>query len=163
MNVYIVEGQTYRKEVGYGNFNSIAFKNNNNNQQMIQFIPYQDMTYNQQIYKPRLSNKTHISMPHTNFNDGHVRYELMNVKQANNIVPNTPKVETVGVNPQTQPMQYTQAGTNTNLANNRFVQTQPMQISEAGVNTNLPSNRYAQTQPMQYSEAGTNTNLPTNV
>ena len=25
VNVYIVEGQTYRKEVGYGNFNSIAF------------------------------------------------------------------------------------------------------------------------------------------
>ena len=57
VNVYIVEGQTYRKEVGYGNFNSTAFKDNNN-QQMIQFIPYQDMTYNQQIYQPRLSNTT---------------------------------------------------------------------------------------------------------
>ena len=56
------------------------------------------MTYNQQIYQPRLSNTTHISMPHTNFNDGHVRYELMNVNRANNIVPNTSKVESVGVN-----------------------------------------------------------------
>merc|ERR1712081_149373 len=130
VNVYIVDGQTYRKEVGYGNFNAIAFKNNDNNQQMIQFIPYQDMTYNQQIYQPRLSNKAHITMPHTNFNDGHVRYELMNVKQANNIVPNTQKVETVGVNSET--MQYTQVGTYTNLANNRFVQTQPMQFSEVG-------------------------------
>ena len=73
-------------------------------------------------------------MPQTNFNDGHV---------ANNIVPKTPKVETVGVNP--QPMQYTQAGANTNLANNTFTQTQPMQFSEAGVNTNLPSNRFTQT------------------
>ena len=84
-------------------------------------------------------------MPHTNFNDGHVRYELMNVKRANNIVPNTPKVETVEVNAQTQPMQYAEAGTNTNLANNRFAQTQPMQFSEAGTNTNLPSNRFTQT------------------
>ena len=73
-------------------------------------------------------------MPHTNFNDGHV---------ANNIVPKTPKVETVGVNP--QPMQYSEAGTNTNLANNRFAQTQPINFSEAGVNTNLPSNRFTQT------------------
>merc|ERR1711954_183293 len=141
-NVYIVDGQTYRKEVGYGNFNSIAFKINNN-QQMIQFIPYQDMTYNQQIYQPRLSNETHISMPHTNFNDGHVRYELMNVKQVNNIVPNTPKVDTIGVN--SERMQYAEAGTNTNLADNRFVQTQPMQFSEAWITTNLSSNRLAQT------------------
>merc|ERR1711954_637307 len=123
VNVYIVEGQRYRKEVGYGNFNSKAFKNNNNNKQIIQFIPYQDMTYNQQIYQPRLSNTTHISMPQTNFNDGHVRYELMNGKRANNIVPNTPKLETVGVNAQTQPMQYAEAGTNTNLPSNRFTQT----------------------------------------
>merc|ERR1711954_512792 len=135
---YIVKGQTYRKEVGYGNFNAISFKNNNN-EQMIQYIPYQDRTYNQQIYQPRLSNTTYISMPQTNFNDGHV---------GNNIVPNTPKVETVGVNPQTQPMQYAEAGTNTNLANNRFAQTQPMQYSEAGTNTNLPSNILAQTHPI---------------
>merc|ERR1711942_187936 len=101
-------------------------------------------------------------MPQTNFNDSRERYELMNVKGANNIVQNTPKVETVGVNAQTQPMQYAEAGTNTNLANNRFAQTQPMQYSEAGINTNLPSNRFAQTQPMQYSEAGTNTYLPSN-
>merc|ERR1712112_806773 len=161
VNVYIVERQKYRKEVGYGNFNAIAFKDNNN-EQMIQFIPYQDRTYNQEIYQPILSNTTHISMPQTNFNDGHVRYELMNVKGANNIVPNTPKVETVRVNAQTQPMQYAEAGTNTNLTNNRFAQTHPMQHSEAGINTNLPSNRFAQTQPMQYAEAGTNTNLPSN-
>merc|ERR1712025_883326 len=45
VNVYIVEGQTYRKEVGYGNFNTIAFKNNNN-EDMIQFLTYQDRTYN---------------------------------------------------------------------------------------------------------------------
>ena len=101
-------------------------------------------------------------MPQTNFNDGHVRYEPMNAEGTINLVQNIPKVETVGVNAQTQPMQYAEVGTNTNLANNRFVQTQPMQFSEAGVNTNLPSNRYAQTQPMQYSEAGINTNLPSN-
>ena len=137
VNVYIVEGQRYRKDVGYGNFNAIAFKNNN--EQMIQFIPYQDRTYNQQIYQPRLSNITHIGMPQTNFNDGHVRYELKNVKGTSNIVQNTPKVETVGVNAQTQPMQYDEAGTNTNLVNDRFAQTQPMQHSEAGTNTSLPS------------------------
>merc|ERR1712081_162064 len=144
VNVYIVEGQRYRKDVGYGNFNAIAFKNNNN-EQMIQFIPYQDRTYKQQIYQPRLSNTTDISMPQTNFNDGHVRYELMNAKGANDIVPNTPKVETVGVNAQTQLMQFSEAGTNTNLPSNRFAQTQPMQYSEAGTNTNLPGNRFTQT------------------
>merc|ERR1711954_615996 len=69
VNVYIVEAQRYRKDVGYGNFDAIAFKNNN--EHMIQFIPYQDRTYNQQIYQPRLSNITHIGMPQTNFNDGH--------------------------------------------------------------------------------------------
>ena len=35
-----MEGQRYRKDVGYGNFDAISFKNNN--EQMIQFIPYQD-------------------------------------------------------------------------------------------------------------------------
>merc|ERR1711954_580803 len=94
VNFYIVEGQRYRKEVGYGNFNAIAFKNNNN-EQMIQFISYQDRTYNQQIYPSNISNTTHISMTQTNFNDGHVIYELMNAKGASNIVPNAPKVETV--------------------------------------------------------------------
>merc|ERR1711954_77769 len=79
VNVYIVEGQTYRKELGYGNFNAIAFKNNN--EHMIQFIPFQDRTYNQQIYQPGLSNITHIGMPQTNFNDGHMRYEPMNAKE----------------------------------------------------------------------------------
>merc|ERR1712081_38791 len=160
VNVYIVEGQRYRKDVGYGNFDAISFKNNN--EHMIQFIPYQDRTYNQQIYQPRLSNITHIGMPQTNFNDGHVRYEPMNAKGTINLLQNIPKVETVGVNAQTQPMQYAEAGTNTNLANNRFAQTQPMQYYEAGTNTNLHSNRFAQTQAMQYSESGTNTNLPSN-
>ena len=42
-------------------------------------------------------------------------------------------------------MQCAEAGTNTNLANNRFAQTQPMQYSEAGTNTNLASNRLTQT------------------
>merc|ERR1711954_199919 len=79
----------------------------------------------------------------------------MNAKGANNIVPNSPKVETVGVNAQTQPMQYSKAGTNTNLANNRFAQTQPMQYSEAGANTNLPSNRLAQTQPIHTQSTNT--------
>ena len=32
VNVYIVEGQRYWKEVGYGNFDAISFKNNNNEQ-----------------------------------------------------------------------------------------------------------------------------------
>merc|ERR1711954_626264 len=82
--------------------------------------------------------------------------------RANNIVQNTPKVETVGVNTQTQPMKYAEAWTNINLANNRFAQTHPMQYSEAGTNTNLPGNRFAQTQPMQYADAGTSTNLPSN-
>ena len=104
-----MEGQRYRKEVGYGNFNSIAFKNNDN-ENMIQFIPYQDRAYNQEIYHPRLNNTTHISMPQTNFNHDHV---------ANNIVPKTSKVETVGVN--SEPMLFSEAGTN--LANNRFAQT----------------------------------------
>ena len=36
VNVYIVEGQRYKKDVGYGNFDAIAFKNNN--EQMIQFM-----------------------------------------------------------------------------------------------------------------------------
>ena len=44
--MYVVEGQRYRKDVGYGNFDAITFRNNNN-EQMIQFIPYQDRTYNQ--------------------------------------------------------------------------------------------------------------------
>ena len=30
--MYIVEGQRYWKEVGYGNFDAISFKNNNNEQ-----------------------------------------------------------------------------------------------------------------------------------
>merc|ERR1711954_146309 len=72
----------------------------------------------------------------------------MNAKGTSDIVQNTPKVETVGVNAQTRSMQYAEAGTNTNLANNRFAQTQPMLFSEAGTNTNLPSNRFAQTQPI---------------
>merc|ERR1711954_322612 len=160
VNVYIVEGPRYRMDIGYGKFSAIAFKNNS--KQMMQFIPYHDRTYNQQIYLPRLSNITHIGMPQTNLNDDHVRYELKNVKGTSNIVQNTPTVETVGVNSQTQPMQYAEAGTNTNLANDRFAQTQPMQYSKGGTNTNLPSKRFAQTQPMQYSEAGPNTNLHSN-
>merc|ERR1711954_306817 len=151
VNVYIVEEQTYRKEVGYGKFNAIAFKNNNN-EDLIQFIPYQDRTYNQEIYHPRLSNTTHINIPQENFNDGQV---------VNNIPPKNSKVETIRVN--SERMQYVEAGTNTNLANNRFTQTHPMLFSEAGTNTNLPSNRYAQTKPMQYSEAGINTNLPSQI
>ena len=54
-------------------------------------------------------------MPQTNFNDGHVRYELMNANGTSDILQNTPKVETVGVNTQTQPMQFSEAGTNTNI------------------------------------------------
>merc|ERR1711954_115977 len=54
-----------------------------------------------------------------------------------------------------QPMQYAEAGTNTNLANHRFAQTQPMQYSEAGTNTNLPSNRLAQTQPIHTQSTNT--------
>ena len=102
VNVYIVEGQRYRKDVGYGNFNAIAFKNNN--EQMIQFIPYQDRTYNQQIYQPRLSNITHIGMPQTNFDDGQMGYEMKHIQGTRNIVQNTytPKVETVGFNSHTQ-------------------------------------------------------------
>ena len=87
---------------------------------------------------------------------------MNHIQGTRNIVENTPKVETVGVNAQTQSIKYANAGTNTNLANDRFAQTRPMQYSEGGTNTNLPSNRFAQTQPMQYSEAGTNTNLPSN-
>ena len=63
---------------------------------------------------------------------------------------------------QTHPMQYAEAGINTNLASYRFSQTQPIQHYEAGTNTNLPTNRFVQAQPMQYAEASTNTNLPTN-
>merc|ERR1711954_188732 len=135
VNVYIVEGQRYRKDVGYGNFDAISFKNNN--EQIIQFIPYQDRTYNQQIYQPRLSNITHIGMSQTNFNDGHVRYEPMNAKGTINLVQNIPKVETVGVNAQTQPMQYDEAGANTNLASNRLAQTQP--IHTQSINTPCPN------------------------
>merc|ERR1712081_129010 len=68
VNVYIVEGQRYRKEVGYGNFDAISFKNNNN-EQMIHFMPYHERTYNNIISQPRLNNITHIGMPQTNFND----------------------------------------------------------------------------------------------
>merc|ERR1711954_176594 len=153
VNVYIVEGPRYRMDIGYGKFNAIAFKNNS--KQMMQFIPYHDRTYNQQIYLPRLSNITHIGMPQTNLNDDHVRYELKNVKGTSNIVQNTPTVGTVGVNAQTQPMQYAEAGTNTNLANDRFAQTRPMQYSEGGTNTNLRSNRFAQTQPIHTQSTNT--------
>merc|ERR1711954_275221 len=153
VNVYIVEGPRYRMDIGYGKFNAIAFKNNC--KQMMQFIPYHDRTYNQQIYLPRLSNITHIGMPQTNLNDDHVRYELKNVKGTSNIVQNTPTVETGGVNAQTQPMQYAEAGTNTNLPSNRFAQTQPMQYSEAWTNTNLRSNRFAQTQPIHTQSTNT--------
>ena len=59
-------------------------------------------------------------------------------------------------------MQYAEAGTNTNLASNRFVLTQLMQYAEASTNTYMGSNRFIQTQPMQYAEAGKNTNLPIN-
>ena len=67
VNVYIVEGQRYRKEVGYGKFNTIGSKNNGN-EQMIQFMPYQERSYNNIISQPRLSNITHIGMPQKNFN-----------------------------------------------------------------------------------------------
>merc|ERR1711954_164972 len=153
INVYKVEGQRYRMDIGYGNFEAIAFKNNS--KQMMLFIPCQDRTYNQQIYQPRLSNITHIGMPQTNFNDGHVRYELNNVKGLSNIVQNTPKVETVVVNAQTQPMQYAEARTSTNLPSNIFAQTRPMQYSESGINTNLPSVRLAQTQPIHTQSTNT--------
>merc|ERR1712081_128906 len=52
-------------------------------------------------------------------------------------------------------MQYVEAGTNTNLANNRFTQTQPMPLSEAGTNTNLPINRFTQTQPIHTQSTNT--------
>ena len=42
------------------------------------------------------------------------------------------------------------------------INLQPIQHYEAGTNTNLPTNRFVQAQPMQYAEASTNTNLPTN-
>ena len=77
INVYIFEGHTYRKDIGYGNFDAIAFKNNN--EQMIQFMPYQERSYNHIIYQPRLNNITHIGMPQTYLNDSHVRYELKNL------------------------------------------------------------------------------------
>ena len=53
INVYIVEGQRYRKDVGYDNFDANVFKNNN-------MQPYQEMSYNHIISQPRLSNMTHI-------------------------------------------------------------------------------------------------------
>ena len=185
VNVYIVEGQRYRKEVGYGNFDAIAFKNNN--EQMNLFTPHLQRLHNHVIYQPRLSNITHIGMPQTNFNNGQMEYEMKHIQPTRNITQNTyiPKVETeaVGVNTQTQdhkymqntfinlstkytntqtpdmyrdststqtqPMQHFEAGTNTNLANNRFSKTKPIQRFEASTNTNLPSNIFSQTQPMK--------------
>ena len=109
-------------------------------------------------------------MPQTTFNGGHVRYELKNVKQTRNIVQNTPKVETVGVNTQIQDHKYMQTTpinlstkyTNTPTSDmyrdNTSTQTQPMQYAEASTHTNIGSNRFVQTQSMQYSEAGTYTN-----
>ena len=75
--MYKVKGQIYRKKVGYGKFNAIAFKNNN--EQMNLFTPHLQKLHNHVIYQPRLSNITHIGMPQTNFNERHVRYDLKNV------------------------------------------------------------------------------------
>ena len=45
---------------------------------------------------------------------------LMDKTEHDNIVQNTPKVETVST--QTQPKQYVEAGTKTNMGSNRFTQ-----------------------------------------
>ena len=42
-------------------------------------------------------------------------------------------------------MKNNEAGTNTNLANNRFTQTKPIEYYEAGVSKNLANNRFTQT------------------
>ena len=41
------------------------------------------------------------------------------------------------------------------MGSNRFARTQPMQYSEAGTNTNLPGNRFAQTQPIHTQSTNT--------
>ena len=67
-------------------------------------MPYQEGFYNHVISEPRLSNITHIGMPQINFDDGQMEYEMKQIQGTRNIVQNTytQKVETVGVNSQTQ-------------------------------------------------------------
>ena len=89
VNVYIVEGQRYWKEVGYGNFDAIAFKNNNN-EQMIHVMPYHERTYNNIISQPRLSNISHVGMPQTNFNNSQMEYEMNHIQPTRNIPQNIP-------------------------------------------------------------------------
>ena len=78
-------------------------------------------------------------MPQTNFNNDHVRHELKNFKGTSNLVQNTPKLETVGVNTQTpnhMHMEYTQT------PDHWYIQTTPLNLSAKYVNTqtsDLPS------------------------
>ena len=64
---------------------------------------------------------------------------------------------------QTQPMQYAEASTHTNIGSNRFVQTQSMQYAEARTNTNLPSTRFSQTQQRNVNTQSTNTPSQNNI
>merc|ERR1711954_637514 len=67
-----------------------------------------------------------------------MEYKMNHIQGTRNIVENTLKVETVGVNAQTQSMQYSEAGTNTNLCSNRYAQTQPILTQS----TNTPSQNH---------------------
>ena len=99
-------------------------------------------------------------MPQTYFDDGQMGYEMKHIQGTRNIVQNTytPKLETVGVNTQTQNpnhMKYTQ--TPDMYRDNTSTQTQPIQHFEAGTNTNLASNRFSQTQQRNVNTQSTNT------
>ena len=79
-------------------------------------------------------------MPQTNFIDGQMGYEMKHIQGTRNIVQNTytPKLETVGVNTQTQNhkhMKYTQ--TPDMYRDNTSTQTQPIQHFEDDTNTNI--------------------------
>ena len=71
---------------------------------MIQFMPHQDRSYSHIISQPRLSNITYIFVPQTNFDDGQMGCQMKHIQGTGNIFLNTyaPKLETVGVNTQTQ-------------------------------------------------------------
>ena len=60
--VYIVEGQRYRKDVGYSIFDSL--------------YSISGRPYNHIISQPRLSNIAHIDMPQKIFDDGQIGYEM---------------------------------------------------------------------------------------
>ena len=151
MYIYMPDGKTFERIRTVGENQNIKLTHHgfNKSDKSSDGIIFHDMSKN-------IGQTTKIITHLVNF--GQPSNLLLDEREHDNMVQNSLKVKTVGVNKQTldhKHIKYTQTpDVNRDIT---FTKTQPIQHYEAGTNTNLASNRFSQIQQRSVQTQWTNT------